>query len=79
MRVIIAAAAATLLLAFTAHGTELQRTEQSIATMRVNFASSCAINHRWLTRVAYIPNGAARCAQFLATGNVLHTRHWSHT
>jgi hypothetical protein len=71
MRSIIAVAAAALLLAFTAHADEVQA---PVPNMRL--ANTCAVGHGLLMHTAYTPGRPMRCAQFLATGNVLHTRHW---
>jgi hypothetical protein len=75
MRTIIAVAAATLVLAFTAHADEVAATPAP----NMRLANTCAMNHAVLARTAYIPGRTAKCAQFLATGNVLHTHHWSRT
>jgi hypothetical protein len=75
MRTIIAVAAATLVLAFTAHADEVAATPAP----NTRLANTCALNHAMVSRAAYTPGRPAKCAQFLATGNVLHTHHWSRT
>ena len=75
MKTVIAAAAATLVFAFTAHAGEVMSTPQADR----HLARSCPVNHDGMSRVAFTHGSITKCAQFLATGNVLQTRHWSHT
>ncbi len=75
MKTIITVAAATLVFAFTAHAGELDSTPPA----NKQLATTCASNSHWLHKVSYVPGKTAKCAQFLATGNVLQTHHWSHT
>ncbi len=75
MRTIIVVAAATLVLAFTAHAGEVAKTPAPSTSL----ANTCAMNHSMTSRVAYIPGSTTKCAQFLATGNVLHAHHWNRT
>jgi hypothetical protein len=72
MRTIIAVAAAALVLAFTAHADE---TRAPVPNMRLG--NTCAVSHGLLIHTAYAPTKPMRCAQFLATGNVLHAKHWT--
>jgi hypothetical protein len=71
MRSIIIVAAAALVLAFTAHADEVRA-----PVPNTRLANSCAAIHGLLMHTGYTPGRPMRCAQFLATGNVLHTRHW---
>jgi hypothetical protein len=75
MRTIIAVAAAALVLAFTAHADEISR----LPVPNTRLANSCATANSPVIRTAYTPDRTAKCAQFLATGNVLHARRWTRT
>jgi len=75
MRTIIAVAAAALVLAFTAHADEVGRPP----VPNTRLANTCATAHGQVIHTAYTPERTAKCAQFLATGNVLHARRWTRT
>jgi hypothetical protein len=75
MRTIIAVAAATLVLAFTAHADEIG----SPPKPNTRLANTCSVNHVPLIHTAYTPGQTEKCAQFLATGNVLHAKRWART
>lgn len=75
MRTIIAVAAAALVLAFTAHADEMG----TPPAPNLRLANRCATAHGPVVHTAYTPDRTAKCAQFLATGNVLHARHWTRT
>ena len=75
MKTVIAAAAATLVFAFTAHAGEVVSTPRADR----HLATTCPVSSHWLSRVSYTHGAETKCAQFLATGNVLQTRRWNHT
>ena len=75
MRTVIVAAAATLVFAFTAHAGELSGMPHADRQL----GSTCPVSSHWVSRISFTHSGRTKCAQFLATGNVLPIRHWNHT